>query len=77
MASIVNLDDTKRAAFVRGFWKGMAAPLMLFSSFSMPHQAAPLEYRPLPRRPDVARSDWARVGDQLRAAAEKVRDDRG
>lgn len=69
--------DTKRAAFARGFWKGMAAPLVLFSNFNLPPEAAPVEYRPLQRRVPESASDWVRVGDELRRAAAEDRRQRG
>ena len=62
-----------RAAFIRGFWKGMAAPLVLFSALDLPAQAQPLTFRPLTRRSEAPASDWLRVGQALRAAAAKDR----
>lgn len=73
MVQIVNFSDTPRTAFVRGFWKGMAAPLMLFGSSAMPVEAQPMEFKPLPIRPSDPGQDWARVGDLLRAATSKDR----
>lgn len=74
---IINPTDTKRTAFVRGFWKGMAAPMMLFSAFELPAQAQPIAFQPLRRRPVQHASDWVRVGDALRAAVAKERTARG
>lgn len=78
MPEIINLSDTKKAAFTRGFWKGMAAPLMLFSVFDLPAQAAPPGFSELPKRNLGDQSgDWVKVGNQLREAAKKDRGSRG
>jgi hypothetical protein len=74
MPAIVNLSDTKKAAFTRGFWKGMAAPLMLFSTFDASAQPVEQTFRDLPRRAPDAASDWVKVGNALRAAAKKDRE---
>lgn len=60
---------------MRGFWKGLAAPLMLFTTFDLPAQAQPQQFQPLTRRASggVA-SDWVKVGQQIRHAAKKERD---
>lgn len=68
--------NSRRSAFVRGFWKGMAAPMMLFGSISIPAEARPLEFQPLPRRQSPS-TDWARVGQQLRAALKQHRSENG
>lgn len=73
MAEIINPTDSRRVAFARGFWKGMAAPLMLFAGFDLPAQAQPVVFQPLQRRPSPPTSDWVRVGDALRAAVAKER----
>lgn len=77
MPEIVNLTATKRAAFARGFWKGMAAPLMLFSTFDLPEQAAGPTFSELPKRASDQTSDWVKVGDALRTAAKKDRESGG
>jgi hypothetical protein len=71
MAYSLHPEDSKRAAFARGFWKGLAAPLVLFSNFNIPEQGLPGEFRPLPRRAPATGSDWVRVGDELRSALKK------
>lgn len=73
MSTLIDPTSSKKAAFVRGFWKGMAAPLVLFSSFDLPAQARPLTFQPLQRRPMADQSEWARVGQSLREAAAKYR----
>ncbi|MDP1650057.1 MAG: hypothetical protein Q8M01_17905 [Rubrivivax sp.] len=78
MPEIVNMSDTKKAAFARGFWKGMAAPLMLFSAFDLSAQQAQQTFRELPKRASGGQtSDWVRVGEALRTAAKKVRESGG
>lgn len=66
---IVNLTDTKKA-FARGFWKGMAAPLMMFSTCDLAARQVEQTFMPLPRRYGGLTSDWVKVGDALRTAAE-------
>lgn len=77
MPEIVNLTDTKKAAFSRGLWKGMAAPLMLFSAFDLSAQRVEQTFRELPKRVGEPSSDWLKVGNALRAAAKKDRESGG
>ena len=77
MHIIVDPTSSKKAAFTRGFWKGMAAPLMLFSSFDVSAHLAPTTVQPLQRRPRDEASDWVRVGESLRTAAAKYRESGG
>lgn len=70
---LVDLGDSPRTAFSRGFWKGLAAPLLLFSSHHLPSQAEPKSFQPLPNRAAPQQNDWVRVGNALRNAAEKER----
>jgi hypothetical protein len=72
MYLIVNLKDTKKAAFIRGFWKGMAAPLMLYGTFDLPEQLKNRSFQELPKRLSSHGSDWVKVGNALRAAAKKA-----
>ncbi len=74
MSLVVDLTTSKKHAFVRGFWKGLAAPMMLFSTSALPADAQVLDFRPLPRRPAPVASDWVRVGDGLREALRKERE---
>ena len=69
MTSPLNFSESRKAALVRGFWKGLAAPLLLFSSFDLPAQARPQGFQPLPKRAGHQESDWTRVGRELRNAA--------
>jgi len=64
--------DQKRV-FLRAVQKGMAAPVLLFSSFRLPESAEPKPFEPLPKREvgSVA-DDWRRVGEHLRAAVERA-----
>lgn len=74
MISIIDFSSSKRQAFIHGLWKGLAAPLVLFSTFDLPPQAAPVTYRPLERRPSSGiAGDWVRVGRDLRTAADRER----
>lgn len=76
MQTVINLKDTKRQAFLRGFWKGLAAPLMLYSVSEMPPEAL-VSAQSLPQRQLPKESDWVRVGNALRQAAETDRASRG
>lgn len=76
MPEIVNLSDTKKTAFTRGFWKGMAAPLMLFSSLDVSAQQQ-VQFQALPRRQASPYSDWVKVGNALRDAIKKDCESRG
>jgi hypothetical protein len=73
----IDLTTTPRKALLQGFWKGLAAPLMLFGSHSLPAQAQPGEFQPLPNRMSSQALDWVRVGNSLRAAAKRDREDGG
>lgn len=74
MSAIVELHVKPVRAFVRGFWKGLASPLMVYSHFELPSWAANYEFKKLPRTTgefgDI-RSDWKRVGQQLQEACEQ------
>jgi hypothetical protein len=73
----IDLTTTQRKALLQGFWKGLAAPLMLFGSHSLPVQAQPGEFQPLPDRMSSPAQDWVRVGNSLRDAAKKDRENGG
>lgn len=70
---LIDLGDTPRSALSRGFWKGLAAPLLLFSAHPLPSQAETSHFQPLPNRAVPQQNDWVRVGNALRHAAEKER----
>lgn len=73
MQTFIDTTSQPKAAFMRGFWKGMAAPLMLFSAFDLPAEARPMPFQPLARRSAPPASEWLRVGQALRLAAAKDR----
>jgi hypothetical protein len=77
MRDMISFSDFQKSAFLRGFWKGMAAPLVLFSSaVGTPHQRTRFEFEPLPKRSQRqgVGDDWRRVGNDLRRAAGKFQD---
>lgn len=74
---IVDPTDSPRKAFVKAFFKGVAAPLMLFADGHVPAAARPREFEPLPDRTTSPAGDWAHVGDSLRVAATRYRATRG
>ncbi len=65
--------ESTRAAFVRGVWLGLAGPSLLYSGHEALAQLKAAEFVPLPKRQASAASDWARVGNELRAAAKTLR----
>ena len=66
--------DTPRRAFATGFWRGLAAPAMLFSSVSLPSYAEPVKFEPLPvRGAKTMADDWRKVGEHLRAVIDRER----
>ena len=77
MRDMISFSNIQKSAFLRGFWKGMAAPLVLFSSaVGVPHQRTRFEFEPLPKRTQRqgVGDDWRRVGNDLRRAAGKLQD---
>ena len=62
-----------RHAFARGFWRGLAAPLMIYSNEALPANIKDCTFKPLPpmKRGDL-RGDWRRVGDALRNASARA-----
>lgn len=69
-------DDRKerRAAFVRGFWSGLAGPVSLFAE---PRHVEPAKieikklHRSIANPTEAMHSDWAQVGADLYAAIKK------
>lgn len=60
---IIDFSDTKKQAFIRGFSKGMAAPVMLFGSFDAP--ALPeVKQVTVPSISDeqALNNDWNKIG---------------
>ena len=66
-----------RAAFADGFWRGLAGPSLLYSGHGALSQVKAAEFVPLPQRKALHASDWARVGNELRQAATKLRQQGG
>lgn len=70
-----NARKDRRAAFVRGFWSGLAGSMRLFGEPSYT-EPAKIEVKKLHRSisdPDEAmRADWEQVGADLRAAFKQV-----
>ena len=70
------LSKPSRQSLSRGFWRGLAAPALLYEPHNMTAPLQPITVVPLPRRVGSPMSDWERVGADLREAARKVRDER-
>lgn len=77
MSKLIDLSDSKKTAFARGFWKGMAAPLSLYSPVERSGEQGLQSFRALPRRSSGQASDWVNVGNALRAAAKRERETGG
>ena len=71
----VDLRGPRRAAFFRGFVRGLAAPAMLYSKQNsvLPADATPTaQHVPNPAsRSDGIKGDWRRVGGHLKEAVRK------
>jgi len=68
-----NTND-RRAAFVRGFWSGLASPANLFADAV---SVKPVEvrvntlHRSIVNPADAMRADWMQVGADIHAAIKK------
>jgi hypothetical protein len=73
MDRIFDLTATPHQAFMRGFWRGLAAPLAVFSMHNIPDWAQPpvLEVRNPAKGSAGLAGDFRRVGDCLRAAVDR------
>lgn len=60
---IIDFSETKKQAFVRGFQKGLAAPVMLFGDFKAP-QTPEVKQITVPSISDKEslNSDWEKIG---------------
>ncbi len=73
----MHLDDltcSTEKAFVRGFWRGLGASTMIFSTCALPKEAEPMPSsieNPAEKSGGV-QGDWVRVGDLLRSSAKAV-----
>lgn len=67
---LIDLKSTRRKAFARGLWRGLAAPLMIYSVHEIPEEAEPKIIHVVnpAAQTDGIRGDWRRVGKQLRAS---------
>lgn len=69
---VLDFEQDKKRAMVRGFWRGLAAPASLFTVHEAP--AAPkvgLVVPPTRDVPTALNGDWKRVGDSIRVAIER------
>lgn len=66
----IDLKASRRTAFARGFWRGLAAPIMIYTAASqLPEDAIPrVQDVPNPASKDGIRSDWKRVGLHIKDA---------
>lgn len=60
---IIDFKATKKQAFMRGFSKGMAAPVMLFGGFIAPSLPEVRQIiRPSVNDADALEGDWSKIG---------------
>lgn len=70
---MASINDERKRAFARGFWRGLAAPAILFSSYTLPAEAQAPQFEPLPvRGRQTMDDDWKQVAQYLRAAVERA-----
>ncbi|MFM8441994.1 MAG: hypothetical protein ACKN9W_01475 [Methylococcus sp.] len=64
--AIINFSDTSQQAFLRGFQKGLASPVMLFGSFQAPRMdAIPQISVPAIDAREALENDWRVIGIDL------------
>lgn len=64
---IIDFSDTSKQAFVRGFHKGMTAPVMLFGSFEAPAIAEVKQITPPSISDEQAlNNDWVKIGEDFK-----------
>lgn len=69
MKMLLHFDDLPRQAFVRGFVRGLAAPVALFGTYTAPAIPKPITIVPPSHYRSDAEAlagDWQRVGAALR-----------
>ena len=63
--AIINLKSIENKAFISGFWKGLAAPSMMFEKINLPKN----EFKPIPmslvKDTDALRNDWKAIGNDF------------
>ena len=75
---IVQLKDSRKKAFLNGFWRGMAAPLLLYSTVTLPKEVGDVEFQALPRQDLGGQNDDLRkIGSDIRTAFDRVAVQRG
>jgi hypothetical protein len=70
MPTVIDFDSTPRAAFARGFLKGLAAPVVLFSNSTVSLPPVP-QVKPVVSAGGDAGAlsrDWVRIGGDMRVA---------
>jgi len=71
MIQLINTSNSTKKVFINGFWKGMAAPVMLFGSFAAPERT---EVKPLQlvfkTDLEALSSDWNAIGLDLKKVIE-------
>jgi hypothetical protein len=69
---IIDFSETERQAFLRGFEKGLAAPVMLFGHFQAPTVATipQITVQPI-EAGEAIENDWKVIGADLRNVIER------
>jgi hypothetical protein len=73
---IIDFSDTKKQAFVRGFSKGISAPLMVFGQFTAPSLPEIKQIIPPSLTDEEALSnDWKVIGEDFYKVIAKYGED--
>lgn len=69
----MRIKATRRSALAHGFLRGLASPLLIYSSFTLPADARPQiqEVKNPAKTTDGLKGDWQRVGSHLKSAVSK------
>lgn len=69
--AIINLKSFENKSFISGFWKGLAAPAMMFEKINLPKN----EFNPIPtptiKDTEALRNDWKAIGNDLYKVIER------
>ena len=64
---LLDFSDTNRQAFSHGFFKGLAAPVMLFGQFDLPdtQKIEKITVSPIDAK-QALENDWVAIGDDFK-----------
>jgi len=69
---LIDFSDTSKQAFIRGFWKGLSAPVVLFGRVEHPKRRE-IKLISLPSKTvaDALAEDWQAIGTDFHNVIEK------